>query len=361
MAETQLDLLAQTRRAITRETYSMNYVLKLAGARNLTGRIVSHTTLKAILVNFALLIALSFPVNSRADDDILIYMPAILAGALVSKRPHCDTTYPGLCTNKASCYYASVYWYSGTCNARATTDKNKTILLVDGSLRRFKNEDVTFYKAEMQGKECTNSPPGTCNPIDVSWTVNPHISFSPSAFSDESLPSLLQNRDSFSGTKHDIAQDSSLSLKVFHAFTNNHETECFHGYPDGVVWLKSPLQKGVSWSFEYAPETVPGSSIRCPYALLTGYFLVVNVEIVDTLIGKIETVRIAYSVTRRPSSSSFRDALDENGYIWVHPKIGIIEKSYQVRDYNSTGFADIYNKDQTIHSTSIPINHLPRN
>lgn len=265
--------------------------------------------------------------------------------------PRCNKDKPDLCTNLESCFYAGNYWYNEQCNpdlSESFSDiKIDVYNIVDGKLTRYKQNDKITYEANLSGVlrygnelPCTETVINESASGEINYTSSPWTSSNyPSIPYVTDFPVLLRQELTFEFNSYQY----STSIDFFQDYENKFiayidEHGGYHNPPDGAVWISSPLSIGKSWEMLYPvvyedTDKNSGNMKQLLYDHHSGNFEVVGKEIIKTKNSlAYETYKVKYNLTKSFALGSE----EENGYLWIHPKIGVLKAeitpSVDVRD-----------------------------
>ena len=292
------------------------------------------------------------PDSLKAQEDFPweMFLPAITA------KPRCDSKNLSLCQTVSACCYNSGYWYFNKCNSSPIASNSLKYILVDGNLIKYKPNDSIYYEGNISG-EIKYESSWRCYSSSINISGTGYSYFSSSPIVDAELPSLMRQTIIFKTSTieqqsiYDFSQDYNGSVSIYY------DPEWYyHNFPHGVVWTKSPLKVGESWSFDY--ETAMFKDFYGDLYSNKGNYTVISKEIVEIKIGKFETFKVYYSYEGRTSNSS--TLYKENGYVWYYPKIGIIKADLNIGQYLAYPCFSNYKLKYEMTSSNLLKNNLPR-
>ena len=306
---------------------------------------------KKIIFSF-FIFSFCYPISLKAQEDFPweMFLPAITA------KPRCDSKNLSLCDTVSDCYYKSGYWYFNKCNSTPTALNSLKYILIDGNLIKYKPNDSISYEGKISG-EIKYESSWRCYSSSINISGTGYSYFSSSPIVDAELPSLMRQTIIFKTSTieqqsiYDFSQDYDGSVSIYY------DPEWYyHNFPHGVVWTKSPLKVGESWSFDY--HTTMYKEYDWDLYNHKGNYTVVSKEIVEIKIGKFETFKVYYSYEGQSGNSS--TLYKENGYVWYYPKIGIIKADLNIGEYLAWPCFSNYKLKYEMTSSNLLKNNLPR-
>lgn len=289
--------------------------------------------------------------------------------------PHCSQKYPDLCNSIDKCFYAGLYWYNDSCNPSPSLSDldihNRISLIVDGKLVKFRAPYKIMYDARVvgvlrNGREY-NCSETLIDEFTTGVTRFSRPSWGPSVYSAvtaiTNFSSIVRKEtyfifDNYKYSKSiDFFQDPSGKVIVF-----VDKDKYFHNYPNGAVWVNSPLSLNESWELSY-PVTFfeefyggSGELIEQNVASFTVSYDVVGKELVKVNNSlRYETFKINY----RMSEGFTLGYEEERGQLWIHPKIGVVKAEIEPYSYIRGGCSDSVQLSYLMTSSNFEPVNLP--